>query len=239
MKRSYFERYRRGEHESVWRELVAMGEQIRHSSVHEDALEVARETMRRVLANAKMLASRLKDEGYEFGWPHEILIPPPDSTAAMLAQIEREAGALPLSLRALYEVVGSVNLVGTHVELCPEVGEIYSDPLQTTPIDYAIYQLEEWKEERATIEGDDAEPFEVSVSADDYHKADVSGGAPYSIQINKPSMDRQLMYERHELLLVEYLRLSFAWGGFPGFDRVGAHPPMAIIEKLRCGLLEI
>jgi hypothetical protein len=236
MKKSYLERYRAGEREAVWRELGAMGEQIQHPNIHEDALEVARETMRRVLANVKVIASRIADEGYPLD---EFLIPPPHDTAAKIAQIEREAGALPLSLRALYEVVGAVSLVEEDGELYSQPGEVYPDPLETTPIDYAVHELEEWKDYCAEHGDHEAGSFEISICADDYHKANVSGGAPYRILIGRPSMDAPLLNERHDLLFVDYLRLSFAWGGFPGFDRAEANPPTAILDRLRRGLLEI
>ncbi len=63
MSKSYLSRYNAGEREAVWRELVALGEKVEHPSVHEDALEVARETMRRVLVNVQHLVARLKVEG--------------------------------------------------------------------------------------------------------------------------------------------------------------------------------
>jgi hypothetical protein len=238
MSKSYFERYRAGERLAVWQELVALGGRIQHPSLNEDALEVARETMGRVLVNVTTIASRMVEEGYTLG---EFRAPPPADTEANIAQIEREAGVLPLSLRAFYEVVGAVSLLGqpSDGELYYQPSEVYPDPLETMPVDYAVYELREWKERRMADGNDETGPFEVSVSADDYHKADVSGGEAYRIVISEPSMDGKLANERHDLLFVDYLRLSFAWGGFPGFDRPEARPPMALIKKLRQGLLEI
>jgi hypothetical protein len=195
--------------------------------------------MRRVLMNVREVAARLNNVGYDFGDRDGIWTPPPVDTAAKIARIELDAGTLPLSVRALFEVVGAVNLIGKHPELCPEVGDLYSDPLETSPIDYAISELETWKEDRATYGDAEAGPFGVPISADDYHKADVSGGPEYRILVGEPSMDGRLIHERHGILFIDYLRLSFAWGGFPGFDRLEARPPMALIEELRRGLLEI
>ena len=43
-------------------------------------------------------------------------------------------------------------------------------------------------------------------------------------------------FERHGLLFVEYLRLSFRWGGFPGYEGTGTAP--AVLETMRAGLVE-
>ncbi len=146
-------------------------------------------------------------------------------------------------MQAAYEIVGSVTLVGSHDDppegLCDPPGEVYSDPLEIAPVEYALVEMEDWKAERAQQGSEEVGPFEILISADDYHKADVSGGPPYRVPLSRPSMDARLNAERHDVLFVEYLRLSFAWGGFPGFDRAEAQPPMAILERLRRGLLEI
>jgi len=48
--------------------------------------------------------------------------------------------------------------------------------------------------------------------------------------------DGELLNERHQLLFVEYLRLCFRFGGFPGFDGIGRSVPPEI-DALREGLL--
>lgn len=237
LSKSYLARYLAGEREAVWRELVALREDVSHPSVHDDALNVARETMRRVLANTNQLVLRLTEEGYRFQYPDEILVPPPPDTDAKIARIEREAGVLPLSLRAAFEVVGTINLIGWHDDLSPEIGEFYPDPLEVTAIDYAIAELEDWHAERADDE-DTAGPFGVPISADPYHKAGVSGGPQYRIFVGAPCADGQLVNEQHGILFVEYLRLCFGYGGFPGWDR-DKKPPTAILDRLRSDLLEI
>lgn len=65
---SYLERYLNGEHEQVWAELQALGEGVRAEPVYEDALAVARETMRRARHNVEMLIPRLVAVGYQFGY---------------------------------------------------------------------------------------------------------------------------------------------------------------------------
>ena len=52
---SYLERYRAGEREQVWAELVALGPAVRDEAVFPDAQAVAREMMLRVRCNICLL----------------------------------------------------------------------------------------------------------------------------------------------------------------------------------------
>jgi hypothetical protein len=65
---SFLERYKRGEHEQVWAELVALGAAVREEPVYADALAVAHEMMRRARHNIEQLIPRLVAVGYQFGY---------------------------------------------------------------------------------------------------------------------------------------------------------------------------
>lgn len=65
---TYRERYLRGEHEQVWDELVALGEEVRTEPLYTDAVAVAHETIRRVRHNIGLLIPRLVGLGYLFGY---------------------------------------------------------------------------------------------------------------------------------------------------------------------------
>jgi len=128
-KLSYLERYLLGEHEQVWAELVALGERVREEHIYSDALEVARETMRRARHNIEALISRLEVIGYQFGyawatsrggqegrwlavdWAGPFTPPLPD-TSTRLHELQTSVGALPLSIVAWFETVGAVDFVG-------------------------------------------------------------------------------------------------------------------------------
>ena len=56
------------------------------------------------------------------------VLPGPKAWEQIL-RLEKKAGALPLSLRALYELLGSVNLIGRHSSLAPRGGGVCPDPL--------------------------------------------------------------------------------------------------------------
>jgi hypothetical protein len=63
---NFLGRYLAGEHEQVWADLVALGPDVRKPGYKSEALEVARETMRRVEANVRAVVSRLHMLDYRF-----------------------------------------------------------------------------------------------------------------------------------------------------------------------------
>ncbi len=152
-------------------------------------------------------------------------VPPDGKTWAHVSNLEKQAGTLPLSLRAFYDVVGSVDLMGRHPTLGPGPGaSIASDPLVVVSAEDAL----------EASEGEEGEL--IFIAPDDIHKAGESGGAPYEIEVPEARADGQLLNERHNLLFVDYLRLAFRFGGFPGFEGIEKLPRE--IETLREGMLE-
>jgi hypothetical protein len=114
---SYLERYRRGECEEVWAELLALGGQIRQEPLYSDALAVARDTMSRARENIKLLVPRLISLSYRFAHPEQVFVPAKAELRRRVADAERRAGPLPLSLQTWCEVVGEVNFMGLHPKL--------------------------------------------------------------------------------------------------------------------------
>jgi hypothetical protein len=154
---------------------------------------------------------------------------PPDARAAKLVRrLEKRAGALPLSLRAFYEIVGAVDLNGTHPSLAPRSGSRCPDPLVVYGAADALDELESWDED------DDA--AQITLAPDDLHKAGTSGGDAYAMSVPDPRADGELLNERHGLLFVDYLRLCFEWGGFPGYEGLDQGIPPEIVS-LRHDLL--
>lgn len=147
-----------------------------------------------------------------------------------LARLEKIAGALPLSLRVFYEVVGSVDWIGRHPTLAPEQDSICPDPLVVFPLDEAL------EERKQRMEDEDEGEAVITIAPDDLHKADTSGGEPYEIAVPDLRADGELLNERHRLLFVDYLRLCFRFGGFPGYDGIDRGIPSEI-GTLREGLL--
>ena len=221
-----FERYCAGDHEKVWAELIALGARVREDPHAADALAVAYETMRRVEANVREVTARLKALGYRFvaAQPHE---PPGRTTMKHIARLEKLVGAIPLSLRAFYELVGAVDWTGEHPGIAPAHDSLAPDPLVVFSIEDALAQC---KETFSSGEG------VIMFAPDDLQKANTSGGEPYEIEVPDFAADGKAMNERHELYFVEYLRLVFRFGGFPGYDGVDRALP-AELGQLRANLL--
>lgn len=114
---TYLERYRQGEHSQVWNELVAQGDAVRREPLLNDAASVAQETMRRARHNIELLVGRLQQIGFRFHDPRHMYVPATAQMLRDLKQFEQEAGPVPLSVRALVEVVGDVNFMGSHPRL--------------------------------------------------------------------------------------------------------------------------
>ena len=249
-----YDRYQSGAHREVWQGLVALGVAVRESPRVADALAVAYETMRRVQANARILVERLTAMHYTFGMAKGPLDVARDLIAAQgkakqetrgrasaqaktsanihdqIVTFERKHGVLPLSLRTFYEVVGEVDLIGTHPRVAPAGGLVAPDPLVVYALDEGLLEYEEEEHE------EEGSPSTITIAPDHLHKANISGGDPYEMAIPDLRADGELLNERHQLFFVDYLRLSFEFGGFPGYDGA-AHVPHEI-AALKAGLLK-
>jgi hypothetical protein len=227
---NFISRYLAGEHEQVWTEMIALGADIRKPRYKSEALEVARETMRRVEVNVRTVVARLHILHYRFKSKGAVDSPfaerlrestkrrrqnrraadyqirphvlPSADTVRHLEELEKQVGAIPLSLWAFYEIVGEVDLIGHHDTISPE-----ADPLVVFSLEMVLRGCRE----------EIAEEGLVPIAPDHYHKANISGGAPYEIALPDPRADAELLNEPHKLLFVDYLRLVFRHGGFPGY----------------------
>jgi len=227
-----FERYRAGEHTAVWSELVARGGSVRSDPLAADALAVAYETMRRVDQNIRTIVSRLVSIGFEFTTPGgapralaEVHVPPDVRDRQRLQRLEKSAGTLPLSLRAFYEVVSAVDLIGRHPTLAPPHGAVAPDPLVIASIEELLSEVGAWEDADVLM-----------LAPDDLHKANTSGGDPYANAVHDSAADAVLLNERHGLFFVDYLRLCCRFGGFPGYESQEDVP--AEIDVLRSDLVD-
>jgi hypothetical protein len=200
----WLERYSRGDREQVWGEIVTLGPALRNPNLLPDAIAVIRETMRRCRTNVERIINRLNELDYPFQYPDEVYTGPDPNIWEQIADIEANVGPVPLALAAWYEIVGGVNLIPDSES---EWNDGYPDPLVMYPSDYLLdYSDDGWHRYQ----------YVLDISPDDYHKADTSGGAPYQITLPNACADTPLENESHQTTFVEYLRLSFKAGGFPG-----------------------
>ena len=143
----------------MWADLAALGEKVREPAVLEDARAVARETMRRARKNVEILIPRLREIGYRF--QAEPLEPPPRDSVEQVRELEKILkGALPLSLEAWWLEVGRVTFLGKHPVLNPKGGgsDVLPDPLDFSPLEYALSSAEEWAVEGGSTPAAPAPP---------------------------------------------------------------------------------
>lgn len=254
---TYLERYRDGEHAVVWTELLAHGAAVRQEPLLADAVAVAHETMRRVRANTEILIARLDGLGYQFmGDPTEYtetyhgvfedpprLLVPPENTREQLYEIEQEVGLLPIALRAFFEVVGAVNLLGEpplptveDAEFMDLIDSDYHrdgwragakmDPLFVFSVATHHRWMQHHRAHRTPGEPRPAQT-EFVLFPDSLVKYGISGFVPVVIELPCADADAPLRFSEHGPVLdpdsqtplhfVEYLRLTLGRGGFAGF----------------------
>jgi hypothetical protein len=218
------DRYLAGEHEAVWRDLLALGAAVREDPHAADALAVAYETMSRVEANVRTVTERLNRFGFTKS-DGSLHAPPDRSVDSQIRQLEKATGTLPISLRAFYEIVGSVDWAGKHASLLPAGRRVCPDPLVVFPIEAAL--------ETAAYFSDQERKW-ILIAPDALMKAETSGGDPYQVEVPNAAADAMLRFECHRLHFVEYLRLAFRFGGFPGYE--GIEYPPAELAELRADL---
>jgi hypothetical protein len=221
-------RYTAGEYIAVWQELVEMGPRAQDDRV---ALEVALETMRRVQHNLELVIERLRSEGWRFSNSdvYPIWAPPHRTTADQISELERRLrGPIPLALKAFWNVVGTVSLMREASGYDEDLS--LPDPLVVGPVDHALSELSEWEAD----EDRSSEPFRAPLTPDALHKDDISGGAPYEIELPDAGADPLFVNEPHDVTFVSYLRVAFVAGGLPGWENSERHAPL--LKRLADGL---
>lgn len=233
---AWLDRYESGQRAAVWTEMIGLGDWTRNDAdAWADARQVAALTMQRARHNIEVLIANLQTAGYRFtpGAELEVWEPPTSDISAELDDLEAEIGLLPLALRAWYEQVGQVNLVGRH----PAWPNDDLDPLVVyAPIDFIRSEFRDWQETRGTP-WSSGRQFTIDIAPDRLHKADISGGPPYGITVPDRAADSLVLFEEHQTTFSNYLRIAFHWAGMPGLGRPGAPPcdPDVVAAIRHCG----
>jgi HEAT repeat protein len=216
-------RYQQGQHEAVWQELRAF--QNVGGDLLEEAEAVASETMKRVVHNADLLAERLAAHGWKPLYS-SLRTSPCAEDLEVIERIEEMTGApLPISLRRFWEIVGGINFVWDYDSggAAPNIGVDLPmdelDPICVDCPDVTKHVFDEWEHQRAGVDPELVDPFSLDLAPDYLHKADISGGAAYAIDLPFYGVDPIFANEEHNLPFVDYLRLCFRWGGFPRLER--------------------
>ncbi|BDI31286.1 hypothetical protein CCAX7_33370 [Capsulimonas corticalis] len=223
----WIRRYAEGECEAVWTEIVAMGAEIRTSDKLGDAVAVARETMRRARENILLLDQELPKIGYKFQKRVRVK-PPSDSVLTQIAKVERKIGALPLSICAWYEIVGSVDFTGDFLPPNEWACGIGVDPLVIFPSSAAFNVPL-----RHNINV-------INVAPDENTKNGEPREGGYYMDIPNAAADGPLAEEWHETNFVDYLRMCFRNAGLPTMNPDRLEPTQkAEFDKLMAKLLPI
>lgn len=206
------ERYLSGQHAIVWMELLGQGGRIRDEPDDwAEAQAIAIATMARVRRNIERLRDGLPALGYRFKDPGRVLVSIPDARE-QVARVEAVMGPMPLALAVFWEMVGDVDLNGHHDSWPQEL----LDPLMVgLDADYFIATRED--DIADAVIGPD-EPFGLDFAPDPLHKANISGGAPYAIEVPNPAVDGLVLWEVHQTTFVNYLRTLIGMGGMGGFS---------------------
>jgi hypothetical protein len=201
----------RGEHDAVWRDLRSLG--ALDGDARAEALAVGRETMARVARNVDLIASRLE----AYGWvalSGSLHARPRSGDDEIMRRIEQTtSGPVPPSLRAFWEVVGGVDFVrnyergdppslGVDLEM-DQLGPLYVDPPAAVG-----YLFDEWADQHDGVDPELMDPFDLHLALDCLHKANISGGPPYGIELPFLGADPIWANEEHVLPFV-----AFAWLG--------------------------
>jgi hypothetical protein len=173
----------------------------------------------------------IKEPQTELFPPHA---PPGRFVTEQLARLESRAGELPLSLRAWFQVVGAVNLIGVHPRIAPNDGKGQGDPLFVTPLDLVLEDIGVWQ---CNPESSESHSYLLPVSPDRFSKLGFAGGQAYSVRLPVLAADAPFKNERHQLSFLNYLRLSFEFGGFAGW--ADADEPPDEIKRVAAGLLPL
>jgi hypothetical protein len=207
------------------------------------ARAIAKETIRRAKYNFGLIVERLRRLDYQFGFD------PLEDDRSRLARfptmMETVAGCekagllVPIVLQEVAEKIW-VKLLGTHPMLCPPVHAAMADPviIGVEPVFNSL--LEAWVE--GNPEDLSEEQFQIEVCASPISKTQFMNQEQaehyYTIQLPDGSADAVLIGEPAGRTLVEYLRWSFMWGGFPGWGSQKDRPEKEL-AFLREGLLRI
>ena len=240
--KTYLHSYQKGRFKEVWAELLALGPHIRHEPLYSDACAVVQETMRRARNNIELIIERLNELEYRFAYPEEAWKPAEKEAQDKIAEYEQKYGILPLSFRMWFTMVGEVNLMGFHPSLSTYATHLgvsghitYADPLAVQLNDppwlkfFGDYYLSEGTEYDQEMDKG-GPPYLLGFAPDLVHKSNYSGSGACNIVIPNLAIDALLIDDEGVytgIPFVTYLRTSFKWGGFAGFEELDQPPTFA------------
>jgi hypothetical protein len=212
---------------SEWSVILSQEFRLTDPAFRSEATHFARVVMRKAKHLFEQLASRLVDDGYTFvvgNWP--IKNPEPDA-GEWISDLRDQGIYIPIVLEAWLTEVGVVNLCGSHPDWSRPAyafdDKVFTSDLLLTDAfvcelnrEYIQYLCDERKSEDLTNQ----KPFRIDFSPDHLHKANISGGLPYEISVDSPTIDSIVFNERHCTSFMGLVRNALKWRGFSGFEYI-------------------
>ena len=214
-------RYENGDHRGVWNDLASVAHL--DGPWRAEAEQVAALTMERTRRNAQSLTTALIASGWPVSLEQALPGPAPD-VEDRLKELEQLTGsAAPPALAAYWRIVGTIDLVPRDTwdaPFPPGVPEqlTLADPLEIGDLSNGWYSVDKWQVEAENLHTEIAGPLELDIAADYLHKANISGGAPYSVWLSNVGADPLVRHEKHGLTFTNYLRRAFKVKGFLRLD---------------------
>lgn len=218
------DRYLAGEHEPVWADIRAAAPDVDDVVVE----QVAHETARRARIQIEEIVAGFREAGLNPAFDFPLLVTPPTDVRERITEVESLTGRLPAILRASVIEIGNVCLTGDSKALGLFYNEYrpvsssppsadYPDPLCLPGIEVIEFESE------AAIEmaqlDESGPPYELVIAPDEYHKANISGGAQVlSVDAAFPDPVIEGIHGRRGITYLQYLRVAVAWGGLPGYE---------------------
>lgn len=116
-----------------------------------------------------------------------------------------------------------------------------ADPIQILSLDALVEEIDNpaWSE-IMMMNADEGESPYLELSADAFHKDNISGGPAYALQITKnKSIDSLMINEPNNTTFIDYLRICFEYCGFPGLAHYSDNNSRSFLAKIRPQLQEI
>lgn len=226
-----YDRYQAGQHVAVWRELVELGEAVRHEPLLSEATAVCKEVVRRAESNLHILHRRLLDLGYEFSDPEAALKPAADDATSKIDEFEKEFGLLPVVARLWYTTFASVNFCQADGQRSnpnggfpPSGPDIYG--LGSHPVLY-FQSLAQSREQLRLLEAEhEHDAKQAQELGHEHHSTEIGshlflGGwasncDPKGFVLPCSGIDDVIYNDGGgDVYFVDELRNVFQWGGFP------------------------
>ncbi len=224
------DRYLNGEYKAVYNDIYKLKDQALNIEYKKEVEQVLIETFERVAFNLQIIYRELLNIGYAFNLDATVnfekaIHKPLKDTELLLGQLDlavQPFGFVPLSLKYFYRIVGGVNFVW-NFEAKKQLMWDMADPIQVASLDSLVDEVmhEYWKEDiQLYVDDVNFGCAFLYLSADEFHKDNVSGGEAYAIEITKEkSIDARFMNEANQTTFVDYLRICFENCGFPGMSK--------------------